>query len=87
MVSDFVQATTYSGWRLHLARVEDMKSDRVGPGRYGRALCDNRIRSTVYDQEAFDADRRRWNPGYVPKPIAALPACVQCRHSATRAGA
>jgi hypothetical protein len=79
-MSALVEVTTHTGRLRHLAREEDL-SARFGPGRDGRSLCQNSIQTTVYDQEAFDAERQKWSSTYTSKSISVLPPCKKCAKS------
>ena len=76
-MSALVEVTSHTGRLRHLARDEELHGWH-GQGRYGKALCHNTIQTTVYDQQAFDWERQKWNAAYVSKPISALPLCKKC---------
>jgi hypothetical protein len=77
-MSTFEPCTT---WAYRLQHLSANLRPRPSGGRSGSILCGA---SQGFDQEAMDADRRRWSGTVAKKRVSDMPPCTKCAKKAER---
>lgn len=83
-----IETTNWGHTRRHLADAgtpqRPLMTSYPGGGREGLALCDGK--TSVYDQEALNAQAKSWG-SRLERRIDALPLCKRCERKAAKLGA